>query len=107
MNMGPHDFIKPSRQLIARVSPFADSLKPQDCRAEHCRVKVLMGNGIPPLVQFLQAVSAALISEVEIPYLGPEDESESIVIFTDVAGIRIALVQLPVLDKDIPEGRSQ
>jgi hypothetical protein len=104
MKMGTHYLFKGICKLVARVSPLADLLQPQNRRASEFRwIKILMSDRVPPSVQLLKPVQTSLVADVQVLHFVPERKSESIVVFANVSGIRIPCLQLPVLDKNIPE----
>jgi hypothetical protein len=106
--MGTHYLIKTASKPIAAASPFTDLLQLENCLAAQLRrIKVLMGDRVPPSIQFLKPILTGLIAKLQISHFIPERKAESIVVFPKVSGIRISCLQLPVLSKYIPECRPQ
>lgn len=104
MKIGTHYLFKGIGKLVAGVSPLTHLLQPQGRRASEFRgIKILMSDRVPPSVQLLKPVLTRLIAEVQVLHFVPERKPESIVVFPNVSGIRITCLQLPVLDKNIPE----
>jgi hypothetical protein len=108
MKMRTHYLFKDIGELIAAISPVADLLQPQNRRAsEFCWIKILMSDCVSRRVQLLKPILTSLIAYVQILHFVPERKPESVIVFSNVSGIRITCLQLPVLNKNIPKCYSQ
>jgi hypothetical protein len=66
-----------------------------------------MCDSVPPVVQFHESVLPSLVAQIQVSHLVPKGKTKSIVVRSDVPGIRVSFVQLPVLNKNISQRRSQ
>ncbi|HEY7426776.1 MAG TPA: hypothetical protein VH682_21245 [Gemmataceae bacterium] len=106
--MRTHYLIEGIGKLIASASPFTDLSQPQKRRASELRgIKILMRDRVSPGVQFLQSILTRLITKIQLLYFIPERKSESIVVLSNVSGVRISCLELSVLGKNVLECRAE
>src|ERR1700693_5081417 len=108
MKMGPHYLFEGICKLVTSISPVTDLLQPQNRRASEFRwIKILMSDPVSPSVQLFKPVLTSLVAQVQILHFVPERKPESIVVLSDVSGVRIPCLQLAALNKNVPECGSQ
>src|SRR5436305_1992867 len=61
-----------------------------------------MSDRVTPLAQLLETILARLVANVQVSDLGPEVQTEAVEIRAEVARVRIALIEFPILDKGLP-----
>lgn len=98
----PHDSIERDRKALARRTPFANPLEPQDPVTQHTGIEILMRDGIPPAVQIIQSVESADVAGIDGPDIIPKSDSETIEVRADVARIRVSRIQLATPDQGLP-----
>ena len=69
------------------------------------RPEVLMGDGVPPAVEALQADTPPRCSSIKLAHSSPEGDREPAEVGADVAGIRVAGVELPAFAQPIGHDR--
>jgi len=80
--------------LFASVAPSANRFQPQaNCTTERSKVKVLMSNGVAPIVEIFQVTDAAVVPAALCSYSIPKYQAKTVVVGTNVAWIRIPSVE--------------
>src|SRR5262245_55798180 len=106
--MSAHYVFKGACKLVAGISPVTDLLQPQNGRAsEFGWIEILMSDCVSPSIELLKPILTRLVSQVLVLHFVPEGKSESVVIFPNVTGIRIACLELSLLHKNVAECCSQ
>jgi len=103
----PHDFIEGRGEMIAGSPPFPDPLNTKDLCSQDRWIKIVMSNGVAPIIQFFESILARSIPQVQVFDLSPESQSESIEVRAQIAWVRIPSIEFPIRHESIVAGYPQ
>src|SRR4051812_7962650 len=99
--MPPHHLVEGDRKLVARPAPCPDIAKLKVYRSEYRGIEILMRDRVPPEVQVFQEILPRLVAQIQVANPIPERQAETVEVRTKVRGIRIAVIELSILNQGI------